>query len=298
MTVTVDRGTVPSGLTLGAPQVSPATVLVRGASSRVGAVQSVVARVAVDASGLNVDQDVDLEATDETGAPVPGIELVPQRVHVSIDVARELAYATLPVVPVLTGAPAAGYRVSSVRADPQTLTVSGEAAAVERLSSISTQALDISGVTDGVDKTVDADLPADVTLVGTPGIRLVVAVEPDVGSRTWQVGVQVQGARAARQYTLSTPTVLVTMAGTQPVLDAVDPSTIDAHIAVSRLAPGTHEVDVVVEQLDGLDLVSVAPATVRVEVSVPVPSDSPLPSGSPTPSGSIPAPSASAGARP
>ncbi len=104
-----------------------------------------VARVAVDASGLNVDQDVDLEATDETGAPVPGVELIPQRVHVSIDVARELAYATLPVVPVLTGEPAPGYRVSSVSADPQTLTVSGEAAAVERLSSISTQPLDISG---------------------------------------------------------------------------------------------------------------------------------------------------------
>ena len=78
-------------------------MVVRGASSRVAAVQSVVARVAIDASGLNVDQDVDLEAIDDTGAPVPGVELIPQRVHVSIDVARELAYATLPVVPVLPG---------------------------------------------------------------------------------------------------------------------------------------------------------------------------------------------------
>ena len=80
----------------------------RGASSRVAAVQAVVARVAIDASGLNVDQDVDLEAVDETGAPVPGVEIIPQRVHVRIDVARELAYATLPVVPVLTGEPGAG----------------------------------------------------------------------------------------------------------------------------------------------------------------------------------------------
>jgi YbbR domain-containing protein len=278
MSVTVDRGTVPDGLTLGAPQVSPATVVVRGASSRVAAVQSVVARVAVDASGLNVDQDVDLEATDETGAQVPGVELIPQRVHVRIDVARELAYATLPVVPVLSGAPAPGYRVSSVRADPQTLTVSGEAAAVERLSSISTLPLDISGVTGDVDRTVDPDLPADVSLVAGPGVRLVVTVEPDVGSRTWQVGVQAQGARASRQYVLSTPTVLVTMSGVQPDLDAVDPSTIDAHIAVGRLAPGTHEVDVVVEPLDGLDLVSVAPATIRVDVSVPEATGSPVPS--------------------
>ena len=155
--------------------------------------------------------------------------------------------------------PAAGYRVSGVRADPQTLTVSGEAAAVERLSSISTQPLDISGVTGDVDQTVAADLPAGVSPVAATDVRLLVTVEPDVGSRTWQVGVQVQGARATRQYVLSTPTVLVTMSGAQPDLDAVDPSTIEAHIAVGRLAPGTHEVDVVVEPLDGLDLVSVAP---------------------------------------
>ena len=293
MTVTVDRGLVPDGLTLGVPQVSPATVVVRGASSRVAAVQSVMARVAIDASGLNVDQDVDLEATDGTGAPVPGVELIPQRVHVSIDVARALAYATLPIVPVLSGAPAPGYRVSSVRADPQTLTVSGEAAAVERLSSISTQPLDITGAAGDLDRTVDADLPPDVSAVAAPGVHLVVTVEPDVGSRTWQVGVQMQGARATRQYALSTPTVLVTMSGAQPALDAVDPSTIDAHIAVGRLAPGTHEVDVVVEPLDGLDLVSVAPASVRVDVSVPEPSALPQPATPAASPSMTPAPAAS-----
>ena len=286
MSVTVDRGTVPEGLTLGAPQVSPATVVVRGASSRVAAVQSVVARVAIDASGLNVDQDVDLEAIDDTGAPVPGVEAIPQRVHVSIDVARELAYATLPVVPVLRGTPAAGYRVSGISADPQTLTVSGEAAAVERLSSISTQPLDVSGATEDVDQIVAAALPAGVSPVADTDVRLRVTVEQDVGSRTWQVGVQVQGARATRQYVLSTPTVLVTMSGSQPDLDAVDPSTIEAHVAVGRLAPGTHEVDVVVEPLDGLDLVSVAPETVRVDVSAPEPSAVPPVSTSPAPAAS------------
>ena len=55
-----------------------------------------MARVAVDASGINIDQDVDLEAVDETGAVVPGVEVLPERAHVSIEVARQLAYATLP----------------------------------------------------------------------------------------------------------------------------------------------------------------------------------------------------------
>ncbi len=284
MTVTVDRGTVPDGLSLGAPKVSPSTVIVHGASSRVGAVQSVVARVAVDASGLNVDQDVDLEAIDETGATVPGVELIPQRVHVSIDVARELAYATLPVVPVITGAPAPGYRVAGVSVEPQTVTVSGEAAAVERLSSIPTLPLDITGKTETLRRTVDADLPADVSLVGEPGIALGVRIEPDHGSRTFQVGLQLQGARATRQYSLSAPTVLVTLSGSVPDLEALDPSTITAQVAVGRSSPGTHEVDVVVDPIDGLDLIAVAPATVRVTVTVPEPSTHPDPTASPGPS--------------
>ncbi len=92
------------------------------------------------------------------------------------------------------------------------------------------------------------------------------------------MGVLAQGARAGRQYALSAPTVLVTLAGPQPALEALDPSTIEVHVAVGRLAPGTHEVDVVVDPVDGLDLVSVAPATLRVTVSVPEPEPSAAPS--------------------
>ena len=226
------------------------------------------------------------------------MEIIPQRVHVAIDVARELAYATLPVVPVLTGDPADGYRVTDVSADPQTLTVSGEAAAVERMSSISTMPLDVTGLTEGVDAAVAADLPPGVSLVADEEVQLHVDIAPDEESRTWQVGVRLEGARASRQYSLSTPTVLVTFAGPLPALDSLEPSTIDASVAVGRLAPGTHEVDVVVEPIEGLELVSVAPAAVRVEVAAARSSASPEPSrspeaASPAPASATPGPASS-----
>ena len=97
--VNVERGSVPAGLVLGPVQVTPSSVSVRGASSRVSSVHDVTARVAIDDSGLNVDQEVDLDALDETGNLVAGVQLDPQRVLVRIDVAKQLAYATLPVVP-------------------------------------------------------------------------------------------------------------------------------------------------------------------------------------------------------
>ncbi|MFN8520678.1 MAG: CdaR family protein [Chloroflexota bacterium] len=293
MVISVDRGTVPEGLALGPPVVSPATAILRGASSRVAAVQSVVARVAVDASGLNIDEDVDLEAIDETGATVPGVEVLPERAHVSIEVARELAYATLPVVPVITGTPAAGYRVTSVTVTPTTLTVSGEAAAVTRLSSVSTQPLDVTGSTDSLEGSVDPDLPADVSAVGGGTVQVQVTIEAATGSQTWQVGVQLEGARANREYALSASTTQVTFGGPLPVLASVDPSTIVAAVDVGELSVGRHEVSVTVRPIEGLELLGVAPATIRVDVSRPA-SESAAPSApvasSPMPSASVTAP--------
>lgn len=280
MLITVDRGTVPPDLALGPPAVTPASAILRGASSRVAAVRQVVARVVVDASGLNIDQDVDLEAIDEAGAPVPGVEVFPERVHVRIDVARELAYATLPVVPVLSGSPAPGYRVAAVSVSPTVLTVSGEAASVTRLTSVPTLPLDIAGSTDSLEGTVEADLPADVSTVGQSTIQVQVTIEAEVGSRTWQVGVQPEGARANREYALSASTVQVTFAGPLPVLESVDPATIVAAVEVGDLPVGRHEVNVTVAPIEGLDLVTVAPATIRVEVSRAA-SPSTAPSASP-----------------
>lgn len=287
--ITVDRGTVPPDLALGPPAVSPASAILRGASSRVAGVQSVVARVVIDASGLNIDQDVDLEAIDETGAPVPGVEVFPERANVSIDVARELTYATLPVVPVVTGAPAPGYRVAALSVTPTTLTVSGEAAAVTRLSSVPTQPLDISGSTDSLEGTVDADLPPDVSVVGEGTVQVQVAIEAETGSRTWQVGVRPAGARSNREYALSASTVQVTFAGPLPVLESVAPATIVASVEVGELPVGRHEVNVTVAPIEGLVLASIAPGTIRVEVTrlaapSAAPSPSPAPSLSPSPS--------------
>ncbi|MBX3030049.1 MAG: hypothetical protein KF809_07795 [Chloroflexi bacterium] len=302
MTVTVDRGTVPPGLALGPPVVSPSTAILRGASSRVAAVQSVVARVAVDASGLNVEQDVDLEAIDDTGAPVPGIEILPQGVHVSIEVARELGYVTLPVVPTLTGQVASGYRLTSVTVQPTTLTVSGEVATVSALTSVTTEPIDITGLTGPTEVPAVPRLPEDVTAVGSANLLVTLVVEADVGSRTIAAGIRVDGARRNRVYTPSTPSVLVTLAGPLPALDTLDPATIVARIDVAGLGSGTHEVDVTVEAIEGLQVLGVAPASIRVQVAA---APTPSPVASSVPSVTVPAtmppsevPSAPAGESP
>ena len=282
--VTVERGVAPEGLVLGPPQVEPAAVLLRGASSRLADVRSVVARLAVDASGLNIDQDVDLAAVDEAGDLVPGVEIVPGDARVRIDVGRELAYAVLPVVVDLTGEPAPGFRVGGVTVDPTTVTVSGEAPAVERLSAIMTAPIPVDGLMADRTRTVALEVPAALTLIGEPQAQVTVSIVPARGSRTLEAGLALSGARRDRTTTLSTNKVLVTLSGDIAALDALEAGrsgTLVGELDVSGLGNGRHEVEVQVAPPDGVTVVAVAPRTVVVRISPA--SATPAPSSSATP---------------
>lgn len=176
--VTVELGTVPDGVTVGSPQVEPSAATLRGASSRVESVSQIVARVSVDAAALNVDRDVDLVAVDGNGNPVPGVDIDPQRARVRVAVARELGNRTLPVVPVLTGAPAAGYRIVAISVEPLIVTLSGEATTIGALEGAFTEAISVEGRTTDLEAVVNLDLPDGVSVSGSDQVRVVLTVDP------------------------------------------------------------------------------------------------------------------------
>ena len=122
--------------------------------------------------------------------------------------------------------------------------------------------------------------PAEVSPRGWRStIAVQVTIVADTGSRTWQVGVRLEGARPSREYALSASTVQVTFGGPAPVLDTLDPTTIVTAVDVGDLSVGRHEVNVTVTPIEGLDLLEVAPAAIRVEglagiAAVPAPDGS------------------------
>lgn len=176
--VTVALGTVPEGVTVGMPEVEPSAVTLRGAQTRVDSVSQIVARVSIDASGLSIDRDVDLVAVDGNGNPVPSVEIDPERVRVRVGVALELATRTLPVVPILTGAPGAGYRITAITVEPLIVTVSGEAATIGALEGAPTEAINVEGRTTDLEAIVNLDLPEGVSVNGTDQVRVVLTIEP------------------------------------------------------------------------------------------------------------------------
>ena len=280
--VTVERGQIPDAVTIGPPQVDPQSVTLTGAKSRVASVHEVAARVTIDATGLNVDQEVDLQALDDNGTPVLGVQIEPSRARVRIDVARNQGTLQLPVRVQLTGAPAPGFEIGSVTVLPAAVTVSGEAPVVGRLSGIDTLSVDLASRNATFAADIGMDVPPDVTVDGSTTVHVVVTLVEMQVSRTLEVGPLLHGAHTDLIYTLDRPSVLVTVSGPRPIVDNLEPSDLIAELQVTSLAAGSHLVDVGVTPPTGVQVDAITPTAMQVDI-VEVPRPTPAAHPEPPP---------------
>ena len=277
--VQVDTGAVPSGLQPGTPVLSASTVDVSGADSIVSTVAYAQALVRIDASGLDVNQDVGLVAKDAADATVSKVTINPRTIHVQIPVGSQSRTETVPVNPIIVGAPAAGYYVTSIDITPSVVSVRGQADALALLNGeANTKAISIAGATGDVPAQVNLDLPSGVTS-DTGAIAVVIHLQSPASTRSVSVGVVPDGARADRVYTLSTPSVIVTLGGATAALNAFDTSTLTASASVGNLDAGTYKVNLSITVPPGIKVVAISPAQITVTVanspSPPPPSPSP-----------------------
>ena len=272
--VTVDHGVIPAGLQLGDQLISPATVTVRGGSTLVAQVTHAVASVIVDPGGINVDSDVDIKPEDDRGDAVEPVNVTPDHVHIHIDVTPAASSRSVPVTPVLSGTPPAGYQIASVQVTPAVVTVTGDPTALAALTAIPTAPIDVSKATSTLSTNVAFAAPKGVTVVGVAQAQVTVNITPQRGSQTFTVGVTVVGAHPDRSYQLASTSVLVTLGGNLPTLAAIDGTSLRATLDVTNLGPGTQDVTVVFTLPAGTTLLNIAPSSVAVTVTV-IPTPSP-----------------------
>ena len=117
--VKVEHGAAPAGLELGPVTVSPTTVTISGAASLVRQVVFARADVLIDPTGLDVDQEVELIPIDGGGVAVRPVEVTPATARVTIPVFTNRTSKSLPVNPVVTGTPAAGFEIATDSVAPQ-----------------------------------------------------------------------------------------------------------------------------------------------------------------------------------
>ncbi len=284
--VWIQPGAPPTGLSLGTQTNSPTSVVAKGPSTQVAQVVQADASVPIDASGLDVNKEVPLVPVDARGNTVQEITLDPATVQVSIQIGSQLRSQTVAVAPVLQGTPASGYYVTSIDVNPLVVSVSGEADALAALNgAVSTQPISISGATGDVSVNIPLDLPSGIEAPDEATVAVVVHMSSPATTRTLTIGIVPDGAQSDRIYTLSTPSVTITLGGAAAALNAFDTSTLVGVVSVGTLLPGTYTVQVSVSVPSGIKIVAQNPQQISVTVTIP-PSPSPSPSASLLPSAS------------
>jgi YbbR domain-containing protein len=292
--VKVDPGPPPSGFELGPITVKPTEVTASGAASIVSQVVWARADVQVGTDGINIDEEFALTPIDGNGNAVNPVNLDPSTAHVTIPVFDDKHNKTLPVNPVVTGTPAAGFEIASITVKPEVVTVQGDLDQLASLSLVDTLPVAVTGASRELSQTVALDLPTGILPVGDEEVVVEIGLRPVTSTRTFTAGIRLVGARSDLTYVVEADEVKLTIGGSTADLDLLSGATIVADLDVTGLGPGVHDVSVTVDDLPiRTALVAASPSAVRVTITgPPITSPSPGASTSPAPSGSA-TPSAS-----
>lgn len=271
--VIVDRGTVPPGLELGTPVLSADQVIARGPRSRVNQVVRAVARVSIDASGIDFNHPVHLIPVDAAGQPVDSVDLSPDVVEVQITVSTQETSKTVPVRPDVTGTPADGYQVGGVTVGPEVLTLQGAPDVLGQVTSVPTEPISVQGAAANRTVTAKVVLPSGVQLLeGQPStVSVTVGIVPIQASRTFLVGVTCIGAPTGTTCLPQASQIAMVLSGPQPALAALKASAFTPAVSAAGLAPGTYQLTPTITLPAGISIVSFSPAQVPVIISGPTP---------------------------
>lgn len=143
------------------PVLTAANRFVRVSGPRSQVSRVVGAALQVDLTGIYEDTSLlpMVQLLDAAGRQVTGLLVDPGAVAVNIEL---LSGKELPVRPVVSGEPAAGYELHSITVEPSSIVIYGPASVLEGLTYLETELVNLEGLTEDTEFTVDLVLPTDI----------------------------------------------------------------------------------------------------------------------------------------
>lgn len=140
--------------TVGIAEPSDGRVRVSGPAGLLSSVAA--AQYAIDIISRTADYTIDADVVlkDKLGKTIKGLTVVPAQITARVVMNPSSVRKQVVIVPTLRGSVAPGYRITSIAVDPISVTVSGEAGALDGVSSIATDVIDVGDTTSTITKTV------------------------------------------------------------------------------------------------------------------------------------------------
>ncbi len=260
-------GQPPIGFETERPVISVEAVNVSGPEALVQQVAFVEADVNLSGATVNVQQSFQLIPRSASSVTIDGVTLDPAQAEVSIAVTQTIFNRSVGVEPSVVGRVAEGYRIAGITVDPPTVVVFGTQEALQSLTIVPTDDIDVSGAESDVTRTVPLHLTPDVSAPGQPTVVVEVSVVPSKGETEYGVLPRVVNLAPEFNVTINTPTLRIRLTGDLPVLDALGFGDIRATVDASGLDPGVYRLTPVVEVPPNVQVEEFSPREVIITVT-------------------------------
>jgi YbbR domain-containing protein len=265
-------GVPQQGFTPTGDSAEPTTATVSGPESLVALVDSVGADVFLTGVHADVNEDrIELRPRDARGGEISRVKVTPGTARVSVSIQQREFTRSFVVSPSITGAPAAGYNITGVTAEPGLVTVSGPVdvlQSIDAVRGITTEEISIADARGDVVRAANLILPAGARVQGVAGNvtgppRITVSIRPARGEQTFRVAPQIRNVAAGLAIAQAEP-VAVTLAGDVPTLQAITPESIVVIADADGLEEGLHSLPMEITPPGGTTVVRSEPAELGV----------------------------------
>ena len=245
-------------------------ITVKGAQYKLDKVATVKALVDVDEianpkAGEITLKDVPLVAYDTDGKIVD-VEMVPKAIDAKITITSPSKEVPVKVVP--KGTVALGKSIKSIDTAVTTVTVYGDAQAVEKLEQLEVE-IDVKGLDSDKDYNVTLKKPNGITEISIKTLKVSVKLDTSTTKEFSGIGIRAENLASgyiAQALTDEDNSITVIVEGSEDIINRLDSSSIRAYIDLSNYGVGEHEVD---DQVTGSDLrLSYKPKTKKVKIRI------------------------------
>lgn len=245
-------------------------ITVKDAQYKLDKVATVKALVDVDEianpkAGEITLKDVPLVAYDTDGKIVD-VEMVPKAIDAKITITSPSKEVPVKVVP--KGTVALGKSIKSIDTAVTTVTVYGDAQAVEKLEQLEVE-IDVKGLDSDKDYNVTLKKPNGITEISIKTLKVSVKLDTSTTKEFSGIGIRAENLASgyiAQALTDEDNSITVIVEGSEDIINRLDSSSIKAYIDLSNYGVGEHEVDV---QVTGSDLrLSYKPKTKKVKIRI------------------------------
>jgi YbbR domain-containing protein len=258
---------LPEGYTAGEVEFFPKSVQVTGAEGMVDEISFVTGFVDVGKANESIKTKVPLRAYNQQG-DIIDVQITPEVADVSVPIKKP--QKTVPISVVTSGELKQGLSLTSIKTDPEEITLTGTTSALDRYESYKGISIDLSEITKDTTFNMNITAPEGIEAVSQKEVKVTIDVEENEVTRTFKdVPIQLLGLEDGKKATLLNPQdglVDVTVKGRKETVDALEKSDLLGVVDVSKLVQGKHEVKIDWNNPADIDLTdSVQEASVEIE---------------------------------